>query len=199
VVVQRAIDHLKNDGVRLLRLHLQRVRDDWTGPAGKTDPQSPYLKHVIADDLLLGKLIQALTDVGVWDSTYLVVTGDHGMGDDSASAHLPSAGSSWNPFLAVRGPDIKKGATIPYAELPDIAVTTTVRFLGLRPLAGHTDPKVTLARRGATGTVLENLFVGAPVELAHPRLVERYLKENTFPASGDDYGAYREAMLRFIK
>jgi hypothetical protein len=198
VVVQRGIDHLRKDGVRLLRLHLQRVRDDWSGPAGKTDPGSAYVKHIVADDLLLGRLIQALKEVGAWDSTYLAVTGDHGMGQTSASGHPPSAASSWDPFLAIRGPNLKKGATIPYAELPDLAVTTA-RFLGLRALQGHIDPKVTLARRGPTGVVLENLFAGAPAELDHPRLVERYLKENTFPGSGDDFGAYREAMLRFIK
>jgi hypothetical protein len=74
-----------------------------------------------------------------------------------------------------------------------------MRFLGLPPLKGHTDPTVNLARRGPTGTVLTNLFVGAPADLAHPRYVEQYLKMNTFPGSGDDYGAYRIAMLGLIK
>jgi hypothetical protein len=73
-----------------------------------------------------------------------------------------------------------------------------MRFLGLPPLQGHTGA-VGLARKGPTGTVLTNLYMGAPAELAHPRYVEQYLKLNTFPASGDDYGAYRGAMLNLLK
>jgi hypothetical protein len=198
VVVQHAIDHLRNDRARLLRVHLQRIRDFWSGPADKTDPQSPYLKHLVEADALLGRLIQALKDQGAWERTYLVVTGDHGMGQDAASAHPASSGSSWSPFMAFYGPTIKKGATISYAELPDVAVTA-VRLLGLPPLKGHAVPGATLPQRGPTGTVLENLFEGAPAALAHPRYVERYLEEGTFPAAGDQYGAYREAMLRIIK
>jgi hypothetical protein len=196
-VVQQAITHLRNDKVRLLRLHLQRIRDDWTGPANVTDPGSAYLKHIVASDALLGQLRKALEDEGVWDSTYLVVTADHGMGQTSASAHVASSASSWDIFMAFYGPDLKKGATIPYAELPDVAVTAA-RFLGLRPLQGHTGA-TTLARKGPTGTVLTNLFLGAPADLPHPRWVEQYLKMNTFQSSGDDYGAYRRAMLELLK
>jgi hypothetical protein len=46
---------------------------------------------------------------------------------------------------------------------------------------------------------LTNLFQGAPDEVAHTRLVEQYLKLNTFPMSGDNYAAYRTAMLGLIK
>src|SRR5205814_9342927 len=138
-VVQQAITHLRNDHVRLLRLHLQRIRDDWTGPANETDPASAYLEHIVASDALLGQLRKALEDEGVWDSTYLVVTADHGMGQTSASAHVPSSASSWDPFMAFYGPDLKKGATIPYAALPDVAVTV-MRFFGLPPLQCLTDP-----------------------------------------------------------
>jgi hypothetical protein len=196
-VVQQALTHLRNDKVRLLRLHLQRIRDDWTGPADVTDPGSAYVKHIVASDALLGQLRQALVDEGVWDSTYLVVTADHGMGQTAASAHLASSASSWDIFMAFYGPDLKKGATIPYAELPDVAVTAA-RFLGMRPLQGHTGA-VSLARKGPTGTVLTNLFTGAPDDLPHPRFVEQYLNMNTFEGAGDDYGAYRGAMLNLLK
>jgi hypothetical protein len=47
--------------------------------------------------------------------------------------------------------------------------------------------------------VLTNLFLGAPDEIPHTRLVEQYLKLNTFPMNGDNYGAYRTAMLGLIK
>jgi hypothetical protein len=198
VVVQRAIDHVKNDGVRLLRIHLQRIRDDWQGPGDKTNPASAYMRHIIASDAHLGRLIQTLKDVGAWNSTYLVISADHGMGQAMSSSHIPATASSWDPFMAFYGPDIKKGATIPYAELPDLAVTT-MRFFGLPPLKGHTDPALTLTRKGPTGTVLTNLFVGAPDDIPHPRYVDQYLKMNTFPSSGDNYAPYRSAMLNLIK
>jgi hypothetical protein len=198
MVVQQAITRLQNDKVRLLRLHFQRIRDDWNGPAGKTDPMSAYQRHLIASDALLGQLIQALKTAGVWESTYLIVTADHGMGTAAASAHPPPTRSSWDIFMGFMGPGLKKGASIPYAELPDVAVTAA-RFLGLPPLKGHTGAGINIARKGTTGTVLENLFVGAPDEVPHPRYIEQYLKLNTFSSSDDTYGPYRAGMLSIIK
>jgi hypothetical protein len=198
MVVQRAITHLKNDKVRLLRLHLQRIRDDWAGPASKTNGMSPYVRHIVESDVFLGQLIQALKDEGVWNNTYLVVTADHGMGTAASSSHPATTASSWDIFMAFHGPDLKKGATIPYAELPDVAVTA-VRFLGLPPLKGHGAAVTTVGRKGPSGTVLTNLFVGAPDELAHPRLIDQYLKMNTFGSTGDSYTGYRAAMLDLLK
>jgi hypothetical protein len=199
--LQHAIDHLKNDHARLLRIHLQRIRDFWTGPANRRDPASAYIKHLIDVDGLLGTLIQALKDVGVWSATYLVVTSDHGMGQTSVSEHGSPAPSSWQPFLAFLGPDLKQGATIPYAELPDVAVTT-MRFFGLPPLRGHLDPRLSLppAVQGPTGTVLGNLFAGAPAEIAHPRYIEACLALGpACTGEVDDFTPYRQTMLRLIK
>ena len=197
--VAHAIDHLEKDGVRLLRLHLQRVRDFWTGPGDVDNPASAYIRHVVEVDALLGQLIAALEAAGVWPRTYLVVSADHGMGQASASAHPPVTPSSWQPFMAFRGPDLKQGATIPYAELPDIAVTT-MRFFGLPPLKGHLDPQIPAAVRGPSGTVLENLFVGAPADLAHPRLIEKCLAMGpACTSSGDDFAPYRATMLELLQ
>jgi hypothetical protein len=197
-MVQHAIDHFKNDGARLLRLHLQRIRDSWTGPTDKTTATSAYLQHLLVVDGLLGQLIQTLKDGGAWDSTYVVVTSDHGMGDEMSSTHSPAQASSWNNFMAFYGPGIKKGATIPYAELPDVALMT-VHFLGLPPLKGHTDPAVTLAKKGTTGTFLSNIFEGASRDLDHPQYIEKYLQMGTFPSSADNYAPYRQAMLQLLK
>jgi hypothetical protein len=196
-VVMQAINHIKADKVRLLRLHLQRIRDDWMGPGDKTNASSAYLRHVVASDAFLGQLIQTLKDEGMWNSTYLIVTADHGMGTTSASSHPASTASSWDIFMAFYGPDLKKGAIIPYAELPDVAVTAA-RFLGLPPLKGHTG-NVTLAQKGPTGTVLTNLYQGAPETVDHPRYVDQYLKMGTFMNGGDSYPAYRTGMLNLIK
>jgi hypothetical protein len=196
-VVMQAINHIKADKVRLLRLHLQRIRDDWMGPADKANASSAYIRHLVASDALLGQLIQTLKDEGMWNSTYLIVTADHGMGQSSASAHVASTASSWEIFMGFYGPDLKKGATIPYAELPDVAVTAA-RFLGLPPLKGHTG-NVMLAQKGPTGTVLTNLFQGAPEAVDHPRYVDQYLKMGTFMDNGDSYPAFRTGMLNLIK
>lgn len=197
-VVQKAIEHLKTDGVRLLRLHLQRVRDHWKGPADRTNPASAYIQKVVAADALLGQLIQALEDAGVWDHTYLVLTSDHGMARAGSGTHPATNTDSWKPFLAFYGPDLKKGATIPYAELPDVAVTT-LRFFGLPPLEGHLDGAVNISRPGATGTVLSHLFVGGPSEIEHPRPIERYLSLGTHESSGDAFDPYRKAMLGILQ
>jgi hypothetical protein len=196
-VVTQAINHIKADKVRLLRLHLQRIRDDWMGPGDKTNASSAYIRHVVASDAFLGQLIQTLKDEGMWNSTYLIVTADHGMGQTGSSSHPASTASSWDIFMAFHGPDLKKGATIPYAELPDVAVTAA-RFLGLPPLKGHTG-NVTLAQKGPTGTVLTNLYQGAPEAVDHPRYVDQYLKMGTFMNGGDSYPAYRTGMLNLIK
>jgi hypothetical protein len=197
-IVQNVIGHVKTDQVRLMRVHLQRLRDDWSGPAGKTDPNSPYLRHIVANDALLGQLIQALKDAGTWDSTLLIVTADHGMGQATSSSHLPSVRSSWDIFMGFYGAGVKKGATIPYAELPDVAVTAA-KFLGLPALRGHTGAGVDVPVKGATGTALGNIFVGAPDDLVHPRYVEQYLKLNTYPMSGDDYQDFRAGMIKLLK
>jgi len=198
VVVQHGIDHLRNDGARLLRLHLQRIRDHWNGPASKSNANSPYIRHLLAVDELLGQLIQALKDSGVWETTFLVMTSDHGMGETSASDHPPSARSSWENFMVLHGPGLKRGATIPYAELPDVAIFTA-HVLGLAPLKGHLDPAVTLRVKGTTGTLLENVFETGPAELEHPQLIERYLDEGTYPSSGNDYADYRSGMLGLLQ
>lgn len=197
-VVNHGINHLKQDKVRLLRLHLQRIRDAWGGPADKTSGMSGYVRAIIAADVQLGRLIQALKDEAVWDRTFLVITADHGMGQQSGSNHPASTRSSWDIFMGFYGPGLKQGATIPYAESPDVAVTT-MHFFGLPPLKGHTAASVMLAKKGPTGTLLTNLFAGAPAEIPHPRYVDQYLKMNTFGGNGDNYLAYRSAMLDLIK
>ena len=69
----------------------------------------------------------------------------------------------------------------------------------LPPLQGHTDPAVTLARKGATGTLLTNIFEGETAELAHPRYIEKYLNTGTYTGSGTEYADYRTGMLKLLQ
>jgi|GEM_PF-581121 len=196
-VVDFAIDHLRRDGVRLLSVHVQETRRNWTGPEDKTKPGSKYQNYLLTVDHLLEKLLRALKDEGVWDSTYVIVSSDHGMGMTKQSNHPASVISSWQPYMNFYGPGIKKGATIPYAESPDIAILIDF-LLRLTPLQGHLDPKVSIDPTGTTGTLLTNIFENNPTWFDHPKLVRRYLQSKNWKPS-DDYADYRSAMLSLMK
>lgn len=196
IVVDRGLQHLNKDGARLLRLHLQHIRNAWHGPADTTNPKSEYVQYFVKTvDPLLGKLIAGLKSAGVWERTYIILGSDHGMGQTSASGHPQSVLSSWQTFMAFYGPGVKRGATIPYAEGPDVAVMTNY-FLGLPPLGGHLDGKLPPKLRGVTGVFLANILEGGPADIKHPRVIERYLHSGM--PRGDDYVDYRAAMLKLL-
>jgi hypothetical protein len=197
VVVDFAIDHLKKDGVRLLSLHVQETRSNWTGPEDKLKPESKYQHYLLTVDRFLGKLVDALRSVGAWDSTYVIVSSDHGMGDTQRSDHPAYVLSSWKPYMNFFGPGIKKGATIPYAETPDLAILIA-HLLRLPALMGHTDPEVQISPRGTTGILLTNIFENGPPVINHPKLIRRFLESKNWKPS-DDYAQYRLAMLSLIK
>jgi hypothetical protein len=196
-VMGNALDHIENDDARLIRLHFQRIRDDWSGPAGETMANSAYVQHLIAIDGLLGELRAALEAKGVWERTYIILTADHGMGQSGSSDHPPNVRSSWENVAVFYGPGVKKGATIPYSENPDMAILAN-HLLKLPPLQGHTDPQVTLTNKGPTGTLLTNIFEGG-ADVVHPRYVEQYLNTNTYMSGGTGYSDYRLGMLEILE
>lgn len=186
------------DHVRLIRLHLQRIRDFWSGPSSETTPGSTYVQHLLEIDGMLGQLRQALEQPGAWQHSYVVLSSDHGMGQSASSEHPPSTASSWKNVMIFYGPNVKRAATIPYAELPDLAILTA-HLLKLPRLLGHTDPQVALTHPGTTGTLLTNIFEGEPAELEHPRYVERYLNTGTYTGAGSGYSDYRLGMLQILE
>ncbi|MBP1653632.1 MAG: hypothetical protein H6Q28_188 [Bacteroidetes bacterium] len=194
--VEHSLRHLRTDGTRLIRLHVQRLRDAWRGPQEKLNPGSRYQQHLLHVDRLLGTVFQALRAAGLWDSTYVIIAGDHGMGMTEQSDHPPSTPTSWQPYMSFFGPGIKRGASIPYAESPDIALLVA-RFLALGPLHGHADSQVSIRRKGTTGTELTNIFEGQPREVPHPRHIRAFLQSVGWKPS-DDYGEYRRAMLKLL-
>ncbi len=196
-VVEYGIKHFRNDGVRLLRLHLQQIRESWSGPEDKLVPGSRYQEAILRADALLGRLIRVLREANVWDNTCIIIAGDHGMGITGRSDHPPSVISSWSPFICFYGPGVKKGKTIPYAETPDVAIMIN-HFLKLRPLSGHTDPDVPSGLKGTTGTFLKNIFEGAPDEMVHPQIIRKYLESKNLKPS-DEYSEYRLAMISLIR
>ncbi len=196
-VVAFAIDHLKKDSVRLLSLHVQQTRSNWTGPEDKLKPDSKYQHYLLTVDHFLGELVDALKNLGAWDSTYVIVSSDHGMGQTQKSDHPAYFLSSWKPYMNFFGPGIRKRATIQYAETPDLAVLIA-HILRLPPLMGHTDPAVHITPRGTTGTLLTNIFENTPATINHPKLIRRFLESRNWKPS-DDYADYRSAMLSLLK
>jgi len=195
-VIERGLQHFSKDGARLLRLHPQHIRDAWSGPTDTTNPQSAYVQYLVNTvDPLLAKLIAGLQNAGAWERTYMILGSDHGMGQTSASNHPQTVLSSWETFLAFYGPGVKRGAKIPYAEGPDIAVMTN-HFFGLPPLKGHLEESVPANLRGPTGTFLANIFEGGPSDIKHPRLLERYLASG--PPARDRYEDYRAGMMKLL-
>ena len=195
-VIERGLQHFNKDGARLIRLHLQHIRDAWKGPKDPTDPTSAYIQYFVKTvDPLLAKFIAGLKGAGAWDRTYIILGSDHGMGQTSASGHPQSVLSSWDTFMMFYGPGIKRGEKIPYAEGPDVAIMTNY-LLGLPPLKGHLDESVPANLRPVTGTFLKNIFEGAPAEMDHPRWVERYLKSGM--PRGDQYVDYRAGMIKLL-
>ena len=197
LVVDFALDHFRKDGARLLSIHVQELRSHWTGPEDKLNPGSGYQNALRTVDRHLGRIIETLKRHGVWDSTYVIVSSDHGMGMTGRSDHPASSLSSWTIYMNFYGPGIKRGKVIPYAETPDIALLIA-RLLSLPPLKGHTNPGVSVEPRGTTGTFLSNLFEGDTSEVDHPKLIRRYLESKKWKPA-DDYAEYRAAMLSLVK
>jgi hypothetical protein len=196
IVVDRGLQHFTKDNARLLRLHLQHIRNAWRGPGDTTNPKSEYIQYFVKTvDPQLARLIAGLKQAGVWDRTYIIFGSDHGMGQTSQSGHPQSVLSSWRTFMAFYGPGVKRGVTIPYAEGPDVAVMTNY-FLGLPPLRGHLDEKVPANLRGVTGVFLEHILEGGPADIKHHRVIERYLKSDM--PRGDQYVDYRAAMIKLL-
>jgi len=52
--------------VRLIRLHLQRIRDFWGGPASETTPTSPYIQHLVEAPSLHRKVLEHWHLHGLW-------------------------------------------------------------------------------------------------------------------------------------
>lgn len=195
-VVELGIKHIKEDGARLVRLHLQEIRSFWKGPQDKTNPNSEYIKAILNADAELGKLISFLKDEGLWETAFFIISADHGMGTLVKSNHLSEQLSSWQIYMNFYGPGVKKGATIPYAESPDVALLTN-HFMGLPPLKGYTSNIESLKNLKTTGVFLKNIFEGNSNGLKHPQWIKKYLNNN-LGSPPNDYRHYREAMLNFI-
>ena len=196
LVVAFVIDKLLKDSASLLSVHVQQLRRTWKGPVDELRPDSPYISAVVEADRLLGTIIDALKSRGLWDSTFVIITSDHGMGQTERSDHPSSVRSSWETYLNFYGPGIRKGVSIPYAESPDIALFIA-HVLRLSPLAGHTGGVSDQSLRPTTGVLPVHVFENGPESIEHPMYIRRFLESHSWSAP-ESYAAYREAMIAFV-
>ena len=107
-----------------MRVHLQdtgamggRSRPDiWA-------PNSPYRQALAKADANLGTFVEELKKLGMYDSTLIFVTGDHGQ--TVQGGHPPFAQDAWPMPLVVAGPGVKPGGKFPYSEQIDVVPTLT--------------------------------------------------------------------------
>ena len=111
-------------------------------------PESPYAEAAREADQQLGRLIAKMEELGRWDSTFFVFMAD---GQSRYGWHLPMDEESWRTPMIVRGPGVRAGQSIPYAEIIDI-VPTMANAIGVEP--PNPGP--------GSGRVLEEFFVNGP-------------------------------------
>jgi Sulfatase len=140
------------------------AKDGTSWQANIWHPQSPYAKAVGEADWQLGRFIAKMKDLGRWDSTLFVFMSD---GQSRHGWHLPMDEEIWRTPMIFRGPGVRAGHIIPYAENIDV-VPTISSVLGIDvPNPGT-----------GTGRVLEEIFVdGTEVMPDVPRQIEKLNKQ----------------------
>jgi hypothetical protein len=142
VAVHWATEFMRRMQPAFLLVHLQdtgeaggRSRNAPAGVAWKDNiwgAGSPYRKTVAQADVYLGQFIAELKKDGLWESTVIFVTGDHGQTD--TGWHAADAPDAWSMPLVMAGPGIKHGQRFDYAEAIDI-VPTLCYLMGVKPPA----------------------------------------------------------------
>jgi hypothetical protein len=107
-----------------MRVHLQ----DTGAMGGRSRPDiwaanSPYRQALAKADAHLGTIVEELKKLGMYDSTVIFVTGDHGQTVEGG--HPPFAQDAWPMPLVVAGPGVKPGGRFPYSEQIDVVPTLT--------------------------------------------------------------------------
>jgi hypothetical protein len=143
-----------------MRVHLQ----DTGAMGGRSRPDiwaanSLYRQALTKADAHLGTLIEELKKLGMYDSTLIFVTGDHGQTVEGG--HPPFAQDAWPMPLVVAGPGVKAGGRFPYSEQIDVVPTLTY-LMGVK------------APDNAMGRILAEALMTPPANVP-PR--QQHLKE----------------------
>lgn len=130
-VVSQAIELLKNQDIRFMRVHLQTpgVKGVTIAMNSEDKPYarniwgkgSPYVSAIENADKLLGQFVDFLKKSGKWESTVLIVTSDHGQ--SNVGWHPMLDEDSWSTPLVFAGNGIACGRKLSYFEHTDLAPT----------------------------------------------------------------------------
>ncbi len=136
-----AIKVIKEEKPNFLFIQLDHV-DDWGHTAGHMTPR--YLQSVESADSLAGKIIDAVKEAGIFETSLIVINADHG-GKGYGHGHESVEGNTV-PYLFYGGKVKKTGELL-----------TSVTHFNLAPLSvyalGHESPDVWL------GSDLHSIFV----------------------------------------
>ena len=152
------LDTLERHDPKFYRIQLQDVGragyetinapDGTSWQADIWHPDSPYEAAAKEADKQLGRFIDKMEELGRWNDTLFVFMAD---GQSRHGWHLPMDEESWQTPMIFHAANIKKGYTIPYAEIIDV-VPTIAHALGIEspnPGAG-------------SGRVLKSIFIDEP-------------------------------------
>ena len=107
---------------------------DHTDSAGHTYGYgtTPYLEQITVSDTLVGLVIDAIKDAGVFDESLIIVLSDHGGKDKSHGSNHPDCMSI---FWGCRGPGVVQGSDIDSLNIMDTA-PIVAHALGLTAPSG---------------------------------------------------------------
>jgi len=120
---------IKKDNPEFMRIHCQGLGSSGSRTQAPDQPftnniwhpESPWRLQAKHTDKVLGEFVQWLKDEGLWESTVLIVMGDHGQAD--GGWHEPYLPGSNTTQMVVAGKGIRKGVTYDYAEIIDVVPT----------------------------------------------------------------------------
>jgi hypothetical protein len=177
-LVARAIEVLKGQNPRFMRIHLQTPGDMGRSVSEcSTDKPyyrnifgkgSPYISSIENADKLLGLLINYLKESGKWEHTILVVTSDHGQ--SLIGWHTLFDEDSWVTPLVFTGPSIAKNRQLPYFEITDIAPT-------IAWLLGAKTPNINGGEGKAVHEILENVNADNYQPQTYIKTINKQVKE----------------------
>lgn len=159
-LVQQAITWAQLPDMAYMRVHLQTP-----GNQGRylsyTTPDKPYYRNLWGAgspyvaalqraDRLLGQLVAALKQKGLWQETVLIITSDQGQ--SHIGWHPPHDPDSWFTPLLVLGPGIAQGRKLSYVEHTDLS-PTIAHLLGVRPTGNNA--------AGGAGKVVTSMLADA--------------------------------------
>jgi lipoteichoic acid synthase len=212
--VVQALHERSSGKPRFLLFNTVTMHAPLTFPGSSTDPKQPFHEKYMAAaryaDAALGRLFDGLRESGRWQSTIVVVVGDHSwpgpwIGLQAPRAGTPNAGETWVPLL-IAAPGSAggrmRGETVSQIDVPPtvlglLGVEASTSFAGrdlLRP--GEPVPEGALSFRNG-GLAFTRGEVRLQLELREGGFLKKTRTYDWDPNCPDPepYGCYRNGTV----